>query len=414
MTKGIYLFAQDVLDETVNVVLDRLERVGLNGVNLAAAYHHSRDVFPHNPRRRVAYLEGGTVYFRPDVERYPDRRLVPRIAAIARDSDPLALLCDAAEHRGFKVSAWLVVLHNTRLAFAAPDCAPLTALGDPLLNGLCPAHPAVRAYAESLAADVGRYELESIKLESLSYMPFDHGYHHERSFVRLSPNIRFLFGLCFCPHCLAYAQSQSIDAERVRTWVAASLEAVLESADNESHETHLEEARIRDACDGELGRFLDARSAVVTSLAAQVSAAVRTVSPSTRVVFLDAAGARLGYATGRPATEQAAAAVGWRDGVDVEALGKCCDRVGMLGYFADVDRLAHEIRAYQSLLPGAGRLEVVVRPMPPDSQSATDLATKVLALWNQGIEEVDFYHYGLMRLEALDWIRSALRAAGYL
>jgi hypothetical protein len=407
MSRAVYLFAHDVLDETVDVVLERLERAGLNGVTMAAAYHHARDVFPHNPHRQVAYLEGGTVYFHPDLAHYRDERLVPRIAAIAQSSDPLALVCDAAQRHGFNVAAWLVVLHNTRLAFAAPDCAPVTAFGDPLLNSLCPAHPAVRAYAEALAADVARYEVESIKLEALSYTPFDHGYHHERSFVPLSPNIRFLFGLCFCQHCMAHARSRSIDAERVRSWVAASIGAVLESAENESDETELEEARMRAACDGELGRYLDDRLEVVTSLAAQVVAAVHVVAPHIRVVFLDPSGARLGYATGRPTTERPAASLGWRDGVDVEALGACCDGVGMLGYFAETGRLQREIRAYQTRLRGVGRLEVILRPMAPDSRSATELAAKVAVLRNHGTEP-DFYHYGLMRLESLDWIRSAL------
>ncbi len=39
------------------------ERAGLGGVTLAAAYHHGRDVFPHNPLRKVHSLEGGTVFF---------------------------------------------------------------------------------------------------------------------------------------------------------------------------------------------------------------------------------------------------------------------------------------------------------------------------------------------------------------
>jgi hypothetical protein len=318
------------------------------------------------------------------------------------------LVCNAAQRRGFNVAAWVVVLHNTRLAFAAPDCAPVTAFGDLLLNSLCPAHPAVRAYAEALAADVARYEVESIKLEALSYMPFDHGYHHERSFVRLSPNIRFLFGLCFCQHCMAHARARSIDAEGVRSWVAATIGAVLESADNESDETELEEARMREACDGELGRYLDARVEVVSSLAAQVVAAVHAVSPAIRVVFLDPSGARLGYATGRPTTERAAASLGWRDGVDVEALGACCDGVGMLGYFAEPSRLQREIHTYQALVRGAGQLEVILRPMAPDSRSAAELTVKVAVLRSGGIEP-DFYHYGLMRLESLDWIGFALR-----
>jgi hypothetical protein len=408
VTSSAFLFAHDVLDETPDVVLDRLQQAGVNGAAMAAAYHHSRDVFPHNPRRRVAYLEGGTVYFQPDLERYGT--LTPRLARVAEATDPLRMLCEAAQRRGMRTSAWLVVLHNTRLAMQAPECAPVTALGDPLLNSLCPANPEARKFAEALAGDVARYHLDSVKLEALSYMPFDHGYHHERSFVPLSPNIRLLLGVCFCAHCLAEARARNVDADRVRDWAAQNITNVLESAANETHETDIDAVAIRTACDGEVGRFLEVRLEVVTSLAERVTAAVHAVSAHTRVVFLDLSGATLGYASGRPATEQPATSIAWRDGIDVAALGRVCDGVGMLGYFADSARLEQEVRAYQELL-SSGRLEVVLRPMHPDSTSASELAEKLTVLRKLGIDDVGFYHYGLMRLEALDWIVHALNAA---
>jgi hypothetical protein len=410
MTSSAYFFAHDVLDETPAVVLDRLEQAGLNEAVMAAAYHHSRDVFPHNPRRKVVYMEGGTVYFRPELGRYPDSRLTPRVASVAGDADPLAMLCEAGQRRGLTVSAWLVVLHNSRLGFQAPDYAPVTALGDPLLNSLCPAHPSVREYAEALAGDVARYGLGSIKLEALSYMPFDHGYHHERSFVPLSPNIRFLLGVCFCEHCLAFAASMGVDGERVRERVATLILSVLQSAHNETDETDVEESKLRNECDGELGRFLVARLGVITSLAERVTAAVHLTAPETRVVFLDLSGATLGYATGRPATEKTASTIAWRDGIDVPALAQHCDGMGMLGYFADPSRLEREVLAYQQLLPADRPPEVLLRPMPPDSRTANELATKISVLHRRGIRDVGFYNYSLMRLEALGWIEHALRS----
>jgi hypothetical protein len=408
VTSSAYLFAHDVLDETAPTVLQRLEQAGLNEAVMATAYHHSRDVFPHNPRRNVEYLEGGTVYFRPDFARYSDTRLIPRVAAIAGDRDPLGALCDEAQRRGMRVSAWMVMLHNTRLAFEAPDCAPVTALGDPLLNCLCPANPSVRAFAEALAGDVARYDLESIKLEALSYMGFDHGYHHERSFIPLSPNIRFLLGLCFCTYCLANAGSTGVDVERVHKHVAAVIASVLESSRNETNETELEESKLRDECDGELGRFLNARLDVITSLAERVSAAVHAVAPATRVVFLDPSGATLGYATGTPATDNTATSIAWRDGIDLSAVAQRCDGLGMLGYFADPRRLELEVEAYRHVLPDSAPLEVLLRPMAPDSRGADELAAKVDVLRRQGIRDIAFYHYGMMRLEALGWIAHSL------
>jgi hypothetical protein len=403
-----YLFAQDLHDEGIDPVLDRLQGAGLNGAIMAAAYHHARDVFPHNPQHKVIYLEGGAVFFHPDPGRYGGTRLQPHVAALAREADPLATLVETAARRSMRVGGWVVFLHNSRLAFQHPDCAPVNAFGDPLLNSLCPAHPEVRAFARALGSDVARYHLHTIQLEALSYMPFDHGYHHERSFIRLSPNVRFLLGLCFCTHCLAAARAAGVDGERVRERVRAAAGAVFDSAANETQEPDVEERALRADCDGELGRFLDVRQTVVTSLVEEVVAAIHAESPETRAVFLDPSGATLGYATGRPATERSAASIAWRDGVDLAVVAGASDGLGILAYFADLERFEREVGAYQRVLPVGRSLEALLRPMLPDAESPRVLAAKITSLRQMGVRDISFYHYGFMRLESLDWIRVAL------
>jgi hypothetical protein len=407
---SVYLFAHDLLDEGVETVLDRLQAAGVDGVVMAAAYHHSRDVFPHNPRRKVVFLQGGCTYFHPESDRYAGGPLQPRVADIAADVDPMALLSRAARARGMRLGAWVVALHNTRLAFEVPDAAPRTAFGDPLLNSLCPAHPAVRQFAAALVGDVARYAPDSIALEAVSYMGFDHGYHHERSFVPLSPNIRFLLGLCFCQHCLAAMRDANVDAERVQHYVRERVETLFASAANETHEPDVEQSVLRAACDGELGRFLDARLHVVTTLVREVVGAVRAESAATDVTYLDPSGATLGYATGHPATDASAASIAWRDGVDLAAVGRACGGVGMLAYFAEQARLRGEVEAYRQQLAPGTRLEVLLRPMAPDVDSAVALAARLETLRGLNIEDVAFYHYGFMRLESLDWIARAVRA----
>ena len=53
---------------------------------MAGNYHHSRDVFPHNPHRKVRFMRGG-VFFRPDPARYAGLRIQPDTADIARSED---------------------------------------------------------------------------------------------------------------------------------------------------------------------------------------------------------------------------------------------------------------------------------------------------------------------------------------
>jgi hypothetical protein len=46
--------------------------------------------------------------------------------------------------------------------------------------------------------------------------------------------------------------------------------------------------------------------------------------------------------------------------------------------------------------------------MRPDCDSPANLAAKLAILRERGVAWADFYHYGFMRLDALDWIREAL------
>ena len=47
----MFAFASDLVDEGMATVLDNVAgRAGVGGVTMAAAYHHGRDIFPHNPR----------------------------------------------------------------------------------------------------------------------------------------------------------------------------------------------------------------------------------------------------------------------------------------------------------------------------------------------------------------------------
>jgi len=83
---SVFAFASDLVDEGMATVLDNVAgRAGLGGVTMAAAYHHGRDIFPHNPRRKVAFLEGGAVFFQPDSARYRDLLLQPRVSELARE-----------------------------------------------------------------------------------------------------------------------------------------------------------------------------------------------------------------------------------------------------------------------------------------------------------------------------------------
>jgi hypothetical protein len=387
---SIFCFATDLADEGVEHVLDNVgERAGLGGVTVAAAYHEGRDVFPHNPVRRVRFLESGAVFFPPG-RALRGVRLQPPVSEAAH---VLRETVAAAERRGRAVRAWTVFLHNGALAAAHADCAPENAFGDRYVTDLCPAHPDARAYARALAADIAALGVGGICSESLHYHLLEHGYAHERYFVPLGPRVRYLLGLCFCEHCLAAARADGVDGTAVRRLARGEIERVFAGGAEES----VEELD-RDALDDELDGYLSSRETVVSSLVAEVAAAAGEVP----VEFIDLSGAIKGYADGRP-TGAPSPSIAWQLGVDVASTAAACDGIEAIGYAADPERVRGDLDAY-----GEAAVSVILRPSSPDCDSAENLRLKIDVARVRDLPRVDFYHYGLMRLDALDWIRSAL------
>jgi hypothetical protein len=302
------------------------------------------------------------------------------------------------------VNAWAVFLHNDRLGFSHPECATQNAFGDRYLTDLCPSNPDVRMYARTLASDIARYEVSTILSESLHFHGLGHGYHHERYFEELGAVGVYLLGLCFCEHCLEAGRRRGVEAAMVNRSVRDELERRFSGGGFEDPKVLTREDLEPFGGEEMLG-YLDARTETVTSLVDEVATAASGGDADFTV--LDLCGAEKGFATGRPEGE-AAPALGWQMGIHHAALADVCETVSATGYAADPGRLDFDLDAYQTLVPDASRLGLVLRPMPPDCRSAENLAAKVALARERGLGRLDFYHYGFCRLDALDWIRQAL------
>jgi hypothetical protein len=394
------------VDEGMAAVLDNIgDRGGLGGVTMAAAYHHGRDIFPHNPKRKVHFLEGGAVFFQPDSARYSGRVLQPIVSRLVHEQgDVLADLCSAAAARSMGVRAWTVFLHNYALGEAHPECASRNIFGDHHLTDLCPSDPEVRAYATALAADVASKGVDLVVAESLHFHGLEHGFHHERYFIELGPLGRYLLGLCFCDHCLAAARKSGVDVDLLQRAVRQELERRF-ATPPDPEPPELDRSTVLAFAGGELHGYLEARAATVASLVREAAGAAHDEGAG--FAFIDLSGAVKGYATGRPAGG-AAPMIAWQFGIDVAAVAAACGQVEAIGYAADPDRLRFDLAAYRAALGESNRLSVIMRPMAPDCDSAENLARKLHIAREAGAVEVGFYHYGFMRLESLDLIRSAL------
>jgi hypothetical protein len=406
---SMFAFASDLVDEGIASVLDNVTgRAGLGGITMAAAYHQGRDIFPHNPARKVAFLDGDTVFFRPDASRYRGLTLQPRISALALESDVLGDLCRQASARSMKVRAWTVFLHNYSQGEAHPECACRNAFGDALLTDLCPTNPDVRAYVTALSADIATKGVATIVAESLHFHGLEHGFHHERYFVELGAFGRYLLGLCFCEHCLEAARKHGVQAERLRAEARREIERRFAS-EPAREASELMRETVGAFADGELAAYIETRTATVDSLIAEATRAA--ASGGAQFAFIDLSGAVKGYASGHPQGDPAPATA-WQFGIDVAGVAAAGSQVEAIGYAADPERLRFDLEAYRTII-GPGRpLSVILRPMAPDCDSAENLARKLSVAGEAGVVETGFYHYGFMRLDALDLIREALNTSG--
>ncbi|MDP3519682.1 MAG: hypothetical protein Q8S02_03600 [Hydrogenophaga sp.] len=402
MRSSAFIFGTDLLDEGHGTVLDRLQGAGLNSVTFSATYHDARDVFPHNPRRRVFRNEGDVHWFPVDLARYPSG-LVPRQALAAAGADMLADLCEQAQARGLGVTAWTIFTHNSALATAHPDCATHNVYGDPYLSDLCPAHPRVRAYCRELAADVARRPVQRLLAESLHYRPLEHGEHHERYLIPLPLEARMLMSLCFCGHCQAAATCAGVDVPMLSNAIRSALEPVWDGSLRPG------QPLLADGARDELERYVAVRCVTVTSLVAEVQ---EVLQPSgVAMTYVDHAGAMAHVMHGVSAEDDVLAA-SRRLGIDPVAVAAVVDELCLLGYRDTPTRLGAMLARYRDVLAPQARLSVALRPLLPDCQDEGNLVSKIGLAAEAGVDGIEFYHYAMMPLNRLDWIRQGLRVAG--
>lgn len=406
MDSSLLVFPTDLVDEGIEAVLTTAgSECGATGVVLAAAYHDARDIFPHNPSRLVYFHEPGAIFFEPDEALYRGLPFVPLRSRLFDGRDLVRELVASSRQREMEPAAWVVLLHTDRGRELEPF-SPRNAFGDPYLTHLCPSNPHVRAYARALLTDVAATGVDKILLESFHFQPFPHGYHHERAFVAVDPTTSFLLSLCFCLSCTDRASAAGVGVDRLRGDVSRHIREGLATPSF----AQLNNAEIRGIADGAMSGYLDSRMQTVTSLAAELVEAVDNTNADLSIVPIDPSGAIQGYAGGRP-DGPPACAISWQLGVDVNELAAITGGLEAMSYATDPARIRFDLEAYLDAIPTDTRLGTIMRPMPPDCETADNLAEKVSIARQLGLRSVDFYHYGLASRESLARIKPALEEA---
>ena len=396
MKASMYVFGTDLVHEGYDTVLGNLaDRAGVDAISISATYHNARDVFPHNPVRRVYRHEGDISWFIPRAAGYP-AGMVPPLAEDARGVDVLAELGDHAARRGLDVQAWTIFTHNSRVGSENPECLVQNVYGDRSCGDLCPANPKVRDYFLALAADVCRYPITRLLAECLHYRPFEHGEHHERYLMELPAAARSLLGLCFCVHCRCYGAGAGVDVGRVAAGIRRALEPVWAGSSWASLDPSLA---------AEVDGYLAAREIVVADLTRDVDAVVSAAG--VELCFVDHAGAMRHVMAGTSADESPLVAAR-KLGVNPASVSAAAGEFAALGYADTPQRFAAILAAYRAVLGPETPLSCALRPLLPDCASSANLAAKVSAARDAGVRRVDFYHYALAPLDRLDWIAAAL------
>jgi hypothetical protein len=383
--RSIWTYPWDVQDLGLDVVTGELrERAALNCVSLATSYHAGRFLQPRSPRRVTYQPEDGTIYFRPDPARWAQSRMAPKVASVLERGDVLRALVQAREAGGLAVSAWTVCLHNTRLGTAYPDVATRSAFDEPYAYALCPSHPDARDYVCALVEDLTHsYRPDAVELETVGFMGFAHGLHHEKDGVGLTAAEDVLLSLCFCPACRARSARAGIDAEAAAATVRRLLRASFERAVPEPCAPDF----LTRGVDGfaawpELHAYLQWRSEPVMSLIAEIKARAHPAS-SIYVIDLSA---------------------GWLGGVETGRLRDACDGLILCGYDAGPAELARQTAEARRLLGPDRTLLTGLRVFHADVATPAALAANVAAAMSNGSQGTNFYNYGLIPASRLDWI----------
>jgi hypothetical protein len=397
MRTAVWAYPWDLADEGIGSALALMrERAGADAVNVAAVYHAGKFLHVHNPRRRVVFPRSGTLYFEPRAGWHGELRIAPPVWEGAAGFWPEARR--EAERIGVGLTAWTLCLHNSGIGFAHPDCSVENAFGDRIPTDLCANNPDVRAYVVAMVADLAAQTgVDRVLLESLEYMPFRHGFHHEVIGVPTGPTVDFLMSLCFCEHCVAAGRASGADVAAVRRWTRGLLDEHF--ADPFGEAPQLDWTALRAAADGEFAGLLELRQTALASLLEEVREAVAAVSPA-RLAILDFGPLYPNGPDGRA----------WENGVDLARQLPLVDEVHPTFYFTDPEVHACKVEEYVAVVAGERPIVPALRAILPQTESQDGLRAQVAPLAAHA-SELSFYNYGFMALQTLDWIGRATDGA---
>ena len=264
------------------------------------------------------------------------------------------------------------------LSLAHPECTCINACGDLIEGALCPAHPAVRTYAQALVEDLAhRVGVDAIELEDFGFVSHEATLGPKWRAVPIGPNLGYLMSLCFCEHCHRGAEEQNIDIADLRRMTERMIRSGLAG--------DLSDRRIGDEIADPyhpISRFGRVRAETVATLIDELGEAV---SGSQAVL--------------QPMLDEEPDDI-WRGGIDLGALRERIDQATVVSCRTAPATLATMERYVELLHP----MHDIVADfdLTKGCCDPKHLAQATEACLQSGIERFVFSHYGLIHLDFLE------------
>lgn len=395
---SLWIYPWDLLDEGIEETVDKLsQNPGIDWLSITTVYHSGKFLLPHNPKKKIYFPQSGALYFQPSKDWYGKLRFKPPIwNELGENANFWDEIATAAGDRGIKIAAWTLGLHNTWLASNYPDCSIENVYGDKIITDLCPNNSDVQDYVCAIINDISEnLPVEKILIESLEYMPFTHGFHHEVIGVPMSATVNYLMSMCFCPYCTKETEAAGLDALEIKNWVKRYLDRHFLNPYSSSLQTGWPE--LMDELDGEIGQYVDLRAKTITDLSYKALGKVKESGKQ-----------RLGICDFGPLYQLGPNKMAWESGTDLSKLVNLYDELCPTFYFTDREVLRKKIDEYLSLVKGL-EIDLVpaIRAILPQIGSREDLQS-FLCLINNRVDGVSFYNYGFSTDEVLGWFKSEI------
>ena len=385
---GLFAYPWDIIDTGVAEFVAHSVQLGVTEVHVTTCYHSGKFLLPRNSRRKVYFPKPGCVYFAPAPGAFR-QSVTPPVSELAA-TGWLDQLGGAAQKQQIQLAAWTVFFHNSSLGQAHPDLTLRNLFGDPYGFALCPSHRRVQDYAVDLCKSIEATGVfAAVDLESMGYLGYVHGYHHEVDAIPLGTLEKFILSLCFCEGCRVTAAQAGIKIDGLR----ATLERIILQRFKADHAAggdpqNAEQISTLLALIPEMQAFVSLRCANIASLIARI----KVECPKIELNLFTSS------FVGSPSNI-------WMEGIDFLSLRELVDRFVLLAYSSDPDAVNTDLLFCLSLVEDSSKLNLALNLGLPATPSLAGASRIVQFALEQGIGAFAFFNYGFLGGGRLGWVR---------